>query len=55
MTLSGTWSEAIYLTDNSNFEKEEIWRRNENPEGYENYFFLPEFAMNLNHLPESLR
>lgn len=53
-TLSGTWSEAIYITDNESFEKTEVWRRNENPDGYENYFFLPKFAMNLNNCPETL-
>lgn len=53
-TLSGTWSDSIHLTDNNSFEKVEVWRRNENPDGYENYFFLPQFAMNLNNNPNTL-
>ena len=43
------------MTDTQTLEKTEIWRRNEYPDGYEQYYFFPKFTMNLNNLPETLK
>ena len=53
--LNGSWIGSITLKKIATGEETLIWKMHERPREWESYYFFPEFAYQLNNLPERLK